>query len=155
MNCPQLDCHDIIAWDMDGTLVNGPNAAFFRAYILAHPEKQHHIVTFRTGPAQQDFAVKFWHEECVYELHHHGVPHGTIRAVHSCPDDLYHAYAQSRSFYNPEKTQAFMEWKGMKAAEFGATVLVDDMAALVVEGCTKYGIAYVDAYDPCFSQQAG
>jgi hypothetical protein len=51
MKHPVLDEHAVIAWDMDSTLVNGPNSAFFRSYILAHPEKRHVVITHRTPRA--------------------------------------------------------------------------------------------------------
>lgn len=146
-----LDPHQIIAWDMDQTLVNGPYSEFFRAYIQAHPEKEHHIVTFRTGAAQRFAGVDYWHDECHHELDELGIPHGTIRAVHGIPDRLYHSYAQQRSFYRPDEVKDFLMWKGKKAHEIGATVLVDDMGAMVIQGCEHYGVAFVDSHDERFA----
>lgn len=147
---PLLDPHSVIAWDMDGTLIDGTYSAFFREYILAHPEKTHYIVTFRTGKARQ-FATEWWRDECDFELHHHGVPHGTIKAIYGVPDHLYHAYAQMRSFFNPDRVQEFLEWKGLKASELGASLLVDDMEQLVVSGCDRYGVDFVNSEDPAFA----
>jgi hypothetical protein len=151
---PLLDPHQVIAWDMDGTLVDGPNAEFFRAYILAHPEKEHHIVTFRTGPAQRFEDVEFWHEECVFELLHHGVPHGTIKQIHAMPDHLYHAWAQRRSFIQEAEVAKFLDWKGATAAAIGATVMVDDMPGMVKKGCEKSGVTFIDAHSKVFSRMA-
>jgi hypothetical protein len=150
---PLLDPHAIIAWDMDGTLIDGPNAKFFRAYILAHPEKQHHIVTFRTGPALVFAEVTMWKDECVYELFHLGVQHGTIAKIHGMPDDLYHAWAQRKTFLQPEKVEQFLDWKGRTAAEIGATVMIDDMPGMVKKGCKNHGVVFIDAHNKQFGHE--
>lgn len=151
LNHPLLDPHQIIAWDMDGTLIDGPNAKFFRAYILAHPEKQHHIVTFRTGPALNSMEVAMWKDECVYELFHLGVPHGTIKQTHAMPDHLYHAWAQRKTFIQETEVAAFLDWKGKTAAEIGATVMIDDMPGMVKKGCRNHGVTFIDAHSKQFA----
>jgi phosphoglycolate phosphatase-like HAD superfamily hydrolase len=142
MNHPLLDPHEIIAWDIDGTLVNGPNSHFFREYIRAHPQKQHHIVTFRTP--------RPWAEDVFRELAPFGITREMIAGVHNVADELYHAYAQRRTFEQPEKVAAYLNYKGAKAKELGATVLVDDMADQVIQGCEAHSIVFVDAFDEGF-----
>ena len=147
MNHSDLDSHQIIAWDMDGTLVDGPNAAFFRKYILANPQKEHHIVTFRTGPSQAGLE-QTWAQDAIDELESYGVPRGTIKAVHSVPDNLFAAYANSRTLLVGEELDQFMCWKGKTAKSFGATVLVDDMEMMVIKGCDLHDVDFVHSHDP-------
>lgn len=138
MQDEHLDPHAVIAWDMDGTLIDGPNGAYFCQYIVANPQKQHHIVTFRTPRA--------WAEFSPFELAPYGITRSMIAGIHNVPDELYHAYAQRLTFFQPEKVEAYFEWKGLKSKEIGATVLVDDMPNHVLPGCQKYGITYVDSH---------
>lgn len=140
MKHPLLDDHAIIAWDMDGTLVNGPNSAFFRSYILANPEKTHVVITFRTPRA--------WAEDVYRELAPFGITREHITAVHNVEDDLYHAYAQRETLRTPEnlaKVERYYAYKGSKAKEIGATVMIDDIAAHVEAGCVTHGIKFIDA----------
>lgn len=44
-----LSQHQAIGWDVDATLIRGRNSHLFQQYIVDHPNKSHHIVTFRTG----------------------------------------------------------------------------------------------------------
>jgi hypothetical protein len=140
MDIPLLDSHDVIAWDLDGTLVGGDNARLLCAYIVAHPEKTHHFITFRTP--------REWAEDIFRELHPRGIVRPMIASLQSVPDALYLAYAQENSgLIKPEDVAAFYEWKGMRAAELGCTALVDDMRALVIRGCELHGVLYIDAND--------
>lgn len=137
MKHPLLDDHAVIAWDMDETLVNGPNSDFFRRYILAHPEKTHVVITFRTP--------RPWAQDVYRELEPYGITREHITAVHNVPDDLYHAYAQRRTFPQPEKVAAYYAYKGMQAKAIGATVLVDDNVAHTEQGCRTHGVVFVHA----------
>lgn len=142
MRHPLLDHHDVIAWDMDGTLIDGPHSHFFRAYIMAHPEKTHHIVTFRD---------RLWAMRAPLELAlFHRLPTEHIAGVHDCPQNLWQAYVQRESFYQPDLVDAYLIWKGKKAAELGCTVLVDDMAEQVIKGCELHSVAFIHALDPAF-----
>lgn len=132
-----LDDHAVIAWDMDSTLVNGPNSEFFRAYILAHPEKRHVVITHRTPRA--------WAEDVYRELAPYGITRDHIQAVYNVPCDLYHAWAQQESFPQPEKVAAFLAYKGMQAKQVGATVLIDDMHTTVEQGCLDHGVTFIHA----------
>lgn len=44
-----LSQHQTIGWDVDATLIRGKNSHLFQQYVVDHPDKNHHIVTFRTG----------------------------------------------------------------------------------------------------------
>lgn len=154
MNHPILDAHDAIAWDMDGTLVNGPNSDFFRDYIMAHPEKQHHVVTFRD---------ETWANRAHAELERYGLTHAVslIISIQSCPQDwLVFWEGQHNTFkkqkllrnYTQEDIDAgchsFQRFKGRKAFELGCTILVDDLPSWVMAGCNENGIAFLHAHQP-------
>jgi hypothetical protein len=134
---PDLDPHAVIAWDMDETLVNGPNSAFFRAYILAHPEKTHIIVTFRTPRA--------WAEESLDELEVHGVPRDRIAAVHNVADEVYWAFSTRTRGGDPEKAASYLTYKAITAKAHGATILVDDKHEHVADGCATHGVTFLHA----------
>ena len=153
MKHPILDKHSIISWDMDGTLIDGDNAAFFIQYIVAHPEKTHNIVTFRDA---------LWAKEVIPDLvSAYGINPSIINAVLSCPDRLYEAY-YLRTYKTPHdlmqsgfdlkhldaEKNDFFDWKGFISKETGATILVDDMPSWVEDGCCRYGIEFLDSRIP-------
>jgi hypothetical protein len=139
MNHPVLDLHASIAWDLDGTILDGRNSQFFREYILAHPEKQHHIVTFRDPAGALLGALK---------LGSLGVGPDLITSVNGCPTEVYGAWGNRRKIYDKDAVGRYLEWKGQKSAEHGCTVLVDDMPSQVVPGCNKFGVAFLNSLDP-------
>ena len=166
MNHALLDHHDAIAWDMDGTLIDGPNASVFRRYIKANQHKRHLIVTFRDP---------HWAQEVYSELFPYGVLEHHIHGVSACPQEFYRAYTDARfdaaewvrhapksydearalcrgPLRNFEHANAYLHWKGEEAKRLGCTVLVDDMEHLVIAGCTKHGVAFVDAFDERFGR---
>jgi len=132
-----LEVHRSIAWDLDGTLINGVNSRLFIDYINAHPHKEHHVITFRTPDSDKEF----WLDE----LASLGVERSLIRSVQCVPNELYIAYATRGGFGGKAMYNEFFLFKGRAAKEIGATVLVDDMPSLVLPGCKAYGIAFIDA----------
>lgn len=151
----RLDRHQIIAWDFDGTLVDGPFSHIWRAYLLSTPEKQHHIVTFRTGPSRAGLDGT-WAEDALHELEDHGIKRTRILAVHSIPQEIFQHYGVARlwsedSGLAPEivaNAERMIEWKGKCAKSFGATVLVDDMEDMVRLGCDRHGVEFVHSHYP-------
>lgn len=133
MSHPLLDHHTNIAWDIDGTLINGPNSSMFRQYIINHPEKTHYLVTFR------DFD---WAQQAYQELAPHGISREMIAGIMDCPHKLQDGSPNSLAYY--------MEWKGKVSAEIGCTVLVDDMDYMVMSGCLAHGVTFVHSHDPAF-----
>lgn len=135
--------HQRIAWDMDGTLIGGPNSQRFRRYIARTPEKQHCVVTFRD---------RAWAGQIRGELGALGLDPNLIASVENCPELLHDIYMASR---NPAScapkaladhaARQFVRWKGRKARELGCTILVDDLADWVVLGCQENGVAFLDA----------
>lgn len=152
-----LDQHAVIAWDMDKTLVGGPNSKFFRDYIKAHPEKSHHVVTFRDAE---------WAKDIEEELAQEGLPFSCILAVHSCPElvhdmhmvnihpfkaDVKKDMIESRLIDQDQLNDfsyRFLEYKGAQAKAIGATVLVDDLVDWCIRGCEKNGVVLLNSLDP-------
>jgi hypothetical protein len=163
MQHPILDKHDVIAWDMDGTLVDGPNSEYFLLYIAAHPEKRHHVVTFR----DRAWAAQTWSE-----LRSHGLDaRARIRSVENCPEVIHDSYMFHKArgnLYGPRTyeyfnvathneltaeqfddfRQRYPMWKGEKSLQLGATILVDDKPEWVAPGCAHFGIEFLHAFDP-------
>jgi len=152
---PILRKHSIIAWDMDQTLVNGPNSAYFLDYIRRHPEKKHNIITFRN----KSWANMIWAEleKVGFDAHKH------ISAIYNCPEDIHDSFMvkssgmieinrfmQSRSMSLGDfdkNVEFFPLWKGFQCKKIGATVIIDDMPDFVVQGCEKYDVEFVNALD--------
>jgi len=145
VNHPILDRHDAIAWDVDKTLVNGPNSEFFCRYVKAHPEKKHVIVTFRTG-AGYIRRGQSWAEDAFEEVAVHGLSRKDFAGLLSVPDHLYDAYASADG--DAALVDEFCHWKGQAAASAGCTVLVDDMEPEVIDGCQRHGVAFINSLAP-------
>ncbi len=157
---PILDEHAVIAWDMDGTLVDGPNSEFFLDYIRATPHKRHHVVTFRNKAMAKDV----WGE-----LQSHGLDaKALIRSVENCPEPIHDCYMinhrlagsnERHRYYRSEPpltrdefnayVDQFVLWKGLRATQIGATILVDDMPQWVLPGCYEHEVTFLHAFDPC------
>lgn len=143
MNFECLDKHDIIGWDIDGTLVGHVRARMMYKYILAHPEKKHYLVTFRSGFMNNNpWPEMVWDDliradSGLFREHFVALVHMTTEEYdENCSGRNGNIYAGPTDFYK--------EWKGMHCNLHGITVLVDDNAEHVLSGCKKYGIAYVD-----------
>jgi len=138
-----LDNHKTIAWDIDETLINGPNSRFFRDYIRGNPEKAHFLVTFRTPRA--------WAEEALEQLRAHGLDPALIAGVSSVPVDLFAAFANRHEEPSHPLLDDFDHWKGMEAARLGCTILVDDMEASVIRGCQRHSVTFIHSHHECFT----
>lgn len=156
---PILDKHDAIAWDMDGTLSDevhrAPNAKFFLAYIAAHPEKRHHIITFRN---------RSWADQIWGSLSALGINVSLVRSVESCPEIVHDCFQISQKYGNrpdyymsaselthdefAKHVARFTKWKAERAKQIGCTILVDDIADWVVDGCEHHGVEFLHAHDP-------
>jgi hypothetical protein len=134
-----LDRHDNIAWDMDGTLVDGFYSRHFREYIAKNPHKAHYVVTFRD---------RKWANKIPDELQKVGFDPALIRSIHACPDHLWLAHSMRQFAVDHSHVEQYLAWKGMTSKKLGCTILVDDMADHVIKGCEIYGIQFLDANDP-------
>lgn len=139
MSFQELDKHHNLGWDFDGTLVEHPKSELMHAYIRAHPEKRHVIVTFRSHGWQHNI----WDELASYE----GAPRPeAFEGIINMDDETYakfHDASRGPVFLMGDDIRSYIEWKGKKCAELGLTVLIDDMAEMVEEGCKKHSIIYL------------
>lgn len=160
MSFSDLDSHTVIAWDMDRTLIGGPKSLEWRQYLLGRRDAVHHVITFRTGPSKIPGRehLQTWVDDVSDQLEAHGVPRDRIAGVHGIPPHIFAAYGMDPRYraddvHHPE-VQKFLseqlelrEWKGKKAHELGATVLIDDMPDMVLLGCLRYGVRFVNSVE--------
>ncbi|WP_408903200.1 hypothetical protein [Methylobacterium radiotolerans] len=135
---PFLDDHAAIAWDLDGTLIDGPKQAFLGAYVRGRRDKRHHLATFRR-PSQRPAVVA--------ALASVGLDANLFDALHFCPEQLRDAFDSGGE---TSLVREFRRWKGSIAAAHGCTVLVDDDADLVGEGCRLHAVVHVDSWSSRF-----
>jgi hypothetical protein len=136
-----LDQHSHLGWDMDSTLVGGPNSEFFRRYIAEHRNKRHHIITFR---------FQSWADLIPAELSAAGLDPVTISGIHACPPHLYDLHNEGLlmpSDVTREASYAFLRWKGRVARRLGCTLLVDDLEDWVIHGCKEEGVGFLHSLD--------
>lgn len=135
---PLLDEHAAIAWDLDGTLVDGPRQVFLGAYLRGRRDKLHHLATFRRSSRLGEVAAA---------LAGVGLGMDLFAGVNFCPDRLRDAFDVGG---DPALVREFRRWKGRVAAEHGCTVLVDDDADLVGDGCRLHAVVHVDSWSSRF-----
>ncbi len=135
---PLLDDHSAIAWDLDGTLVDGPKQAFLGAYVRGRRDKRHHLATFRRLSQRSAVAAA---------LASVGLDASLFDGLHFCPEPLRDAFDAGG---DPSLVREFRRWKGFVAAAHGCTVLVDDDADLVGEGCRLHAVVHVDSWSMKF-----
>lgn len=144
-----LASYKTIAFDLDGTLVDGVASTAIANYIRENGHQSFVIVTFRT--LRQTSTLD-------QELHAYGLSQDMFKSVATCPVKLdlefHEAQAFRRSARLPDMRSAkellpaeqkYLEWKGRACSLLGAGLLVDDLPGLVLPGCRKYGIDFMDA----------
>lgn len=119
---------------MDDTLINGPNSELFQQFVRDNPDIEHHIVTFRN----KDWADKIYHE-----LERVGLKQHHFKSLTHIPDYIYHAFYSTKD--EPYYVE-IREWKGYIASINQCTLLVDDLRDMVIDGCIKYNVEFLDAY---------
>lgn len=124
MTHPELDKHDKIGWDFDGTLIEGVNSAFYRQYIVDHPEKTHYIITFRNYIDANTIPAELIDLKFDFRL---------IKNIHYNPTGESTCGAEVAMF------------KAERCKQLGATILVDDLPEAVEAGCLELGIVYMNA----------
>lgn len=138
-----------IAWDFDGTLIDHPNSVLMHEFILRHPEKQHHIITFRSHGYQNSI----FHE--LREIYPDAPGRSHFVGVRNIPDRAWEKFSEmtTRRLMGRLKgpltpwEEYYIEWKGMVCGELNLPVLVDDREAQVLPGCERYGIMYLHPDD--------
>lgn len=139
-----LDEHDVIGWDFDGTLIDHPKAQSMHDYILDHPEKTHIIVTFRSHGMERNI----WRD--LGRENHRAPGRAAFKDVINMSNKLFEEgymaqKAVAASIVLP--TKEYLEWKGKVCHDLGITVLVDDMPAMVIPGCDRYGVLHLHPND--------
>lgn len=127
----EFDRHQKIGIDFDGTLVGHRHSALIQRYILDHPEKEFHIVTFRSHGWQN--RIEFDLAKSTAET---GVPLtiGAFTAIHNMTDEGYATHIEMKG--DPK----YYAWKGVTCAQVGCTILLDDMADGIHIECVSQGV---------------
>ena len=145
MSFEELDKHNTIGWDIDGTLIDNDASGMFRQFIFSNPNKRHYIVTFRTHDLldylERDLAEAGFKDINIFEK------------VFSVPSNIWLGWVllqQDRKqkkkigkLLLPETT--YMEWKGFQCRQEGITALVDDDIINTKMGCDRFGIKLFDS----------
>jgi hypothetical protein len=136
----RLSDHRSVAWDVDGTLYDHPNSEMFAEFIRQNPYDQiFHIITFRSHGFQNN---------TTRDLKSLGLRRSHFKTITNVEDFIYAEYHHGmRMGNNPKAVDRYMTWKGMIAEKVGATVLLDDMTAMVEMGCERHGIALIHPDD--------
>lgn len=135
MHLEALDAHSVIGIDFDGTLVQNPRSAILQQYILDHPDKTFHIVTFRTHnlfrSIESDLQESTRRTGVALTLKH-------FAAVHAIPPLIF-----ERRFMFDDGTE-YHGWKALTCEKIGCTAMVDDMHTEVGPHCLKRGIVIIN-----------
>lgn len=145
----QLERYKAIAWDFDGTLIEHPKSPLMHEYIIAHPEKTHAIITFRSHGWQR----RVWDE--MYDLYPDAPERDCFAGVYNVSDRAFERYDETKRLralgrYRGPMTpweRYYIQWKGLVCKLRDLPVLVDDREDEVLPGCEKYGIHYVHPDD--------
>ena len=158
-----LKQHDIIGWDIDRTLIAGPNSELFREYVKRHPEKQHHLITFRSSQHDLDnMKYDLCFSDFSIDLFSgiHCVPADVGRSMYSydpvhlslaChPDISDETFFRNTSMRNNRQEMvrnliAFNNFKPLKCREIGSGVLIDDMVRTLKDPCERHGVTLIDS----------
>jgi hypothetical protein len=162
---PVLNSHLTIAWDLDGTLINGSRSWFWRRWIRDnYMRHKFWIVTFR---GSRD-ANRIWNDlECCSDpldptwfegirvvegvLWHAWVtlPTALQDLDHEAKltEDLAQLVATSKLDLSSiiEINRAIRAWKAVECKKLRATVLVEDREAFCKPYCDAMGITFVNA----------
>lgn len=148
----RLATHMDIGWDLDGTLLDHPAAPALHSFIRRTPHIRHSVITFRSACHVAPLARLAGYPDAP------GAE--AFAAVIHMPDQLAPSLAAAQSvdrrspwprfgrllpFGRRAEDQACRTWKGEACRQRGITALVDDMTALVAEGCQRHG---VDLFHP-------
>ncbi len=126
-----LDQHTILGIDFDGTLVGHPRSNILQQYIVDHPEKTFHLISFRSHNMVQRLEGDL--RESTDET---GVPLtlAHFKEIRCIPDKLYERKALL------DDGREYWGWKAIQCQNLGCTILVDDMYEIVGIFCTELGI---------------
>ena len=147
-----LTRHRKIAMDLDGTLIDGVAAVALGDFVReCHEHKSFFIVTFRTAEQMQTVQQELAAYDLSPDFFARIIPMPTRYVLEFDEDQRFRRTARM-----PRLDQVapdaqlpgefkFTHWKGFIVHKLGATVLVDDMPYLVLPGCEKFHITFIDA----------
>lgn len=140
-----LDQCGSIGWDFDCTLIDNPESELMHQYILAHPEKKHFIVTFRSHGLQNTI----WEELGDTDIYPNAPNKSHFVQILNLPDEMYEQYRafqeKGPQHYPIEYYLRYVEWKGRTCAFNGIDILVDDDVKHTKSGCALYGVKFLDS----------
>ncbi len=148
-----LNDHEVIGWDADSTLINGPYSELLCEYLLENPQKKHHIITFReAGP----------HAEGIWrDLKNYNVFKEHIETLNPCPLVLHESYGihqLAEKYWKDyseslgltveqmkKHAEAFPLWKAAVCQRLGCSILVDDYIHWTIDGCQMFNIRLLNS----------
>jgi len=158
-----LDAHNPICWDLDKTVIKGKNSPFFQRYICSHPEKTHHIVTFRTGQELDEIFDDIRNDFPRYD--------GTqFESIVSIPEEIdkafysFHHKARELAIFpkitdttfkrkfptlNREEvitaSKNYCSWKPKTCLDLGSSILIDDVYNQLKNDCKHLGVELINS----------
>jgi hypothetical protein len=144
----QLETYDILAWDIDETLIDNPYATAYAKYIIMHPKQTHIVVTHRSHGIQHSIRPDF--------EYFHGRKGNALYAmfnnIHAVPDEIYSKHIKAIENrllglpYDQAQIDTYHHWKGVICKEVGAQALIDDNIDQCYPGCEMHGIDFYYSY---------
>ena len=133
-----FDRHERLGVDFDGTLVDHDRSALIQQYILDHPEKDFHIVTFRSHGMQDRIERDLWSSSKDTGV---DITLAAFTGIHNIQDGLYESHLALKGDPN------YWAWKAVKCAQLSCTIMIDDMAEQIYKECISRGIEIVSPDD--------
>ena len=124
----ELNKHEHIAWDIDGTLLEADHAKHLFAWVAANQQKKHYLVTFRNGHLLDSLEDEIENERAGGRA--------LFQRLHTMPEHIKW----------DKETEEIRTYKPNVCAENGYTVLIDDLTFLKEE-CENFGIVYLNPAD--------
>jgi hypothetical protein len=140
-----------IAFDLDGTLIDGVASAAIATFIKRHATKSYFIITFRTPSQAVSIPSELISAGLSVDLFKQIIPISERLMFDFNEEQQQRRNAGLTPLITDMPHEALfpgeyklMHWKGFVARKLGATVLVDDLPFLVTLGCKKFGIDFID-----------
>lgn len=155
--------HMSIGWDIDETLINGPNSRKFQQFVVNNPQISHNLVTFRNDKEDIDNIAN---DLMSMDIGFHIGLFDELRTVPLSIVEKYnevHAHFKTKKEYTSKKAIRILEyhkttqeevekiikdmheWKSLACLEIGSTILVDDIYDDQKDHCDRNGIIILDS----------
>ncbi len=156
----ELDSHQKIGVDIDGTLINGFMSRLLQQYIKEnHSTKEFHLITFRDNEQIKTLWMEFY--KVGIEMH-------WFKSFHNLEEDLNKQWLKNcdkvahiksnqkkldralnhHKISKEDYIKTFDDINHFKAKiclKLGCTILIDDMEELVIGGCEFHKIDFLNA----------